>query len=131
MITLHQNSIATIQAAINTGMSNLYIYSGEIPEVNDSFTWTSAAFSAQQLTAAVTVSTGVLAGIIRFWPTPNPAAATKTGKATWFVLTQGATKQVLGTIGNQVVGTAPLILESTDLVTGQLVNFIQLGIRLI
>lgn len=133
MLTLSSTSISNILNGINQSLNSMIIYTGAIPTVDINFTYSVAAYASQALTAVIPITTQVSNSIIRFNPTPTPPNATVTSTATWFVLyvSSSVTKCVIGTIGNQIDGTAPLIIQTTSTTAGQPINIIQLGIKLI
>ena len=113
--------------------NTMRIFSGTIPTVTQPYSYSELSITGQLTGAfAVTLSDNG-AGVITFGTTPTGVLATATGTATWFALfntnSNGTNSgAIIGTIGTQAAGTAPLQLSTTSLVSGTAIVFSQLSI---
>ena len=122
-----------------SGSEYLYIYSGEMPEVDENFTFNAADYSGQRLvnfslTSAQLAGGGTLGALaLTGAPTTISATAALTGTATWFALVDGGqlNSAIIGTLTDNVEQSDVLLLESVNLVQGQPAIIIDFRINLL
>lgn len=121
-----------------SGNEFLYVYSGEMPEVNENFMFNAADFSSQRLATFQLTATQLSGGSVGILalagaPTTVTVPASATGTATWFAMVDGGqlNSAIIGTLTDNVEKSDVLLLESVNLVQGQPAIVIDFRINLL
>jgi hypothetical protein len=125
-----RNRLSTAIISQNN-LNNMILYKGTIPTVTETFNFSTSAHAANALTSTLPVSLTSANATMAFNTTPT-GNATVTGEATWFAIFSSVTQSnaIIGTIGSQADGVAPMTLTSTSLVSGSAIGFSQFSISL-
>lgn len=135
MLSISNKTLQIIIANFAAAIDRMVIYSGTAPVVDTSYVYSAANYTSRAL-ASYAFSSGAVAmvnpGVLSFATTPSAVNATATGVATWaaFYYQSSGVKCFIVSVGDQATGTAPLLLQTTNLVSGSSVNIIQLGVKL-
>lgn len=118
-----------MQLGVNSP-ATIDIYSGAMPTVISSSTWSAATYSSQLLcrvSTTVASATTTSPGIIRL-PALYNTNATATGTATWFSWYLNG-NAIIGTVTDTGPNIAPMYINNVNLVSGTVVNVIQVGFK--